>query len=252
MGMGRRTGVGAAVAECVGGVGRQNHGLRRAAGRWSEKRPRERVESGCGGRAASGEERGAERARSGPGAPAGGAPSDPRGAGAAAGTLGRRERAAQPPLSFWTPPGPWVPNPPRRPLPVRRGASRDTRDEGDWVPGGGGETPPHPPLFSQKCWVTSSGVARRADTVQDGKSLNQDRRGQAWVCPNASASSVRGLGGAQTRCNPEPSRALLLLEVSALGARAALGEVRPPSALPRAGNNSQLFCLWTRERRGGG
>lgn len=253
----RETRVGAVVAECVGGMGRAELRAPQSLGQVeSQKRPCERVESGLW-RARS-QRRQPPRRRGPKGrAPArelqaGGAPSDPQGAGCRdIGPQRTRSGASgspsgrNPGLGSLTLPG----------APCLSGVERpETRGmKAIGFRAEAARRPPHPPLFSQKCWVTSSGIARRADTVQDGMSLNQDCRRQAWVCPNASTSSVRGLGGAKTPSNPERSKALLFLEVSALGARAALGEDRPPFALPLAENRTLncFACGPEREEVGG-
>ena len=51
--------------------------------------------------------------------------------GRAAGTLGSERARRSLPRCFWTQPRSWVTNPPRRPLPARRGAALVTREEGD-------------------------------------------------------------------------------------------------------------------------
>lgn len=99
--------------------------------------------------------------------------------------------------------------------------------------------------------MPSPSIACGADTLRNSMSLNLDYKRQDWVCPNASASNLRGLGGAKTRGNLEQSEALLR-EVSARRAGAVSGEDRPPFALPLAENRTLIVLLWTREIRGGG
>lgn len=68
--------------------------------------------------------------------------------GRAAGTLGRGEGAAEPPTLLLDAAGSRVANPPRRPLPARRGAALVTREKGDWVRAGAAG-PSSPILLSE-------------------------------------------------------------------------------------------------------
>lgn len=85
------------------------------------------------GRAASGDSSRGEGGRKGALRPASsrmaGRRVTPR--GRAAGTLGSERARRSLPRCFWTQPRSWVTNPPRRPLPARRGAALVTREEGD-------------------------------------------------------------------------------------------------------------------------
>lgn len=82
-------------------------------------------------------------------------------------------------------------------------------------------------------------------------SLNLDYKQQDWVCPNASTSNLRGLGGAKTRSSHEQFEALLR-EVSARGVGAVSGEDRPPFALPLAENRTfNCFDVDQRDKRWG-
>lgn len=229
---------------CVRTPAGQSCRLRGAAGRWGGKGPRARLEGGeC--RARSQRQPQPRRGRGSKGrAPAreleaGGAPSDPQGAGCRDAGPRRGRGGASSSLSgrgsglgSLTLPG--APCLSGVEQPATRGTTAIRFREG-----GGGD--PHPPFFSWKCWVTSPSIARGADTLRNSTSLNLDYKRQDRVCPNASTSNLRGLGGAETRGDLERSEALLC-DVSARGAGAISGGDRPPFALLLAENRT-LNCF---------
>ena len=95
--------------------------------------------------------------------------------------------------------------------------------------------------------MASAGIARRADTVREIGSISREYKLRDWICPNASMSSLRGPGGAESRSDPGQFKALLR-KVSARGAAAASAKHRPSFALPLAENIILLIVLRVDQR----